>query len=264
MYKPTAFYTLFLWVCLSTTLAQVPAEISKPILQIQDDNLVIGYDILKSSSRDQFRVWVEVSDSRGYILNAKTLSGDIGENVQGGKNKQIIWDYRSDNIDPDDEIFVQVFAEKISEPEEDLAKPVPEVQSISKGVAILQSAAFPGWGLSRIHKGKPHWIKGVAAYGCLAGSIILNQKAHTSYDQYLGSFDVTESDAFYNDAVQQDKLSKVFAYAAIGIWVADLVWVVLDSSGHNEQLRSHSKGINIRTDYNIEMNVPVIAFTYNF
>ena len=267
MIKKGSIICLVAMVFLSQPSAQVPVEMSKPSLEIRNERLVISYDILKSDPADRFRVWIEITDSENNPIEARTLTGHIGTDISGGRNKEIIWDYNADGISIDDEISVVVLAERLTRPvqEEAVEPPIePPVKQVSTGVAVLQSAAFPGWGLSRIHKGKPHWIKGVAAYGCLAGSIILNQKAHTSYDQYLESFDVDESDALYNDAVQQDKLSKVLAYAAIGIWVADLVWVVIDASGKDYPRQAQSKPYQIRPDYNPKMNAPMLAFTYHF
>jgi len=75
----------------------------------------------------------------------------------GGNNKKITWDFAADNIYPETGIYVQVNAEILTSAE--TAKIIRPVKSISRGGIILQSLVFPGWGLSRINRGKPHWLK---------------------------------------------------------------------------------------------------------
>ncbi|MBA7538725.1 hypothetical protein ES705_31002 [subsurface metagenome] len=210
-------FTIFLFFYNSNCYAQTTVRLSKPRLELKDNHINIFFDILNSRQTDKFKIWVEIIDSTGNNIDARSLRGDIGENVSGGSNKKITWDLTADSIYLDAGIYVQVNAEILTSAE--TAKIVRPVKSISRGGVFLKSLIFPGWGLSRISKGKPHWLKGVAGYGCIAASFIYNKKAVSSYDAYLNSNDIQEIETFYENSVKYDKLSEVFAYAGIGIWV---------------------------------------------
>ena len=186
-------------------------------LELIDNYINIFYDILNTDRSVKFKIWVEITDSTGNKLNAQSLSGDIGENVNGGNDKKITWDLTNDSIYPDAGVYIQVNAEII--------KPV---NSIRRGGVFLKSLVFPGWGLSSMNKGKPHWLKGVAGYGCLAAAVVYNKKAISSYDDYLINDDLNEADTYYDNSVKYDNLSEIFAYTAIGIWVTDLIWTIAE------------------------------------
>jgi len=230
---------------------------------MKDNNINIYYDILNSRQTDKFKIWVEITDSTGNNVDARSLSGDIGENVSGGNNKKITWDLTADSIYLDAGIYVQVNAEILTSAETvEIARPV---KSISRGGVILQSLVFPGWGLSRINKGKPHWLKGVAGYGCIAASIIYNKKAISSYDDYLQSNDIQDTETFYDNSVKEDNLSEIFAYTAIGIWVTDFIWTIAGSSKLNNDTKySQVKGFSIKTVYEPRVHAPLVALRYNF
>ncbi|MQY79456.1 MAG: hypothetical protein GH151_09725 [Bacteroidetes bacterium] len=75
----------------------------------------------------------------------------------------------------------------------------------------------------------------MVGYGCIAASIIYNKKAVSSYNDYLNTNDLQEIETFYDNSVNEDNLSEVFAYAAIGIWVTDFIWTIAGSSKLNNQ-----------------------------
>jgi len=140
-----------------------------------------------------------------------------------------------------------------------------KVDEIKRSSVIIQSLAFPGLGLSRINQGKPHWLRGVAGYGCIAGAIIYNQKAVSSYDDYLGASDPKKIDEYYNNSVRQDNLSEIFMYAAIGIWVTDIIWTIVGSSEKkNSPNITQLGGISLGGSYTPNSKMPLITLKYNF
>lgn len=244
-------------------IAQPTVKISKPRLELEDNHINIFFDILNSRQTDIFRIWVEITDSTGNNIAARSLSGDIGDNVRGGDEKKITWDYAADRIYPETGIYVQVNAEIITTIQSKDMK-MPEIK-ISRGGAILRSTVFPGWGLSRINKGKPHWIKGVAGYGCIAASVIYNRKAVSSYDDYDKSEDISQRDKLYNNSVKQDNLSEIFAYTAAGIWMIDLIWTIAGSSKQkNETNFSQARRFSVYPVYEPHMRAQMVTFTYTF
>jgi hypothetical protein len=110
-------------------------------------------------------------------------------------------------------------------------------------------------GLSR-YSGKPHWIKGVAAYGCLAGSIVLNQKTVKTLEEMESLEDPDAIEDAFNRAVQQDLYSEAFAYAAISIWVADIVWNIIGTK------ELHNRSLSFHAGFDPIGAVPVIRIQY--
>ncbi len=336
MKVPVLFILITILVCtFQPGHAQSATMVSDPHLSLHDNVVHIAYDILYSSESEKFSIRVEVSDAKGRFLNARTLSGDIGEHVLGGYNKLIFWDIKADSIFLDEEIFVQVYAlaepppvvvepvviepivdepvaeepvaeepvaeepvaeepvaEKPQETEDakladdppvteetmvenepqskEDAKPADEShssvnKSFNRSAIILQSVALPGLGLSRVNPGKPHWIRGVVGYGCIAGSLYFNNKAASSYEDYKNSSRLEDVDDLYNKAVQQDVISEVLAYTAIGIWVVDLVWTFLVTSDLNlNQPSANHKGFSVGTTVEPVSSAPLIALRYKF
>ena len=62
-------------------LSQQEFVISKPRLEVSDENLVIEYDIFNADETDKFTVWTEITNAAGFKINAKSLTGDVGEDV---------------------------------------------------------------------------------------------------------------------------------------------------------------------------------------
>ena len=250
---------LFLFCLAFPAAGQTGPQFSDPELQLIKGKLQISYNILNSNANENFSVWIEVINSNGELIKPHSLSGDIGD-VIGGDNKMIIWDLIADKISEDQGIYVQIIGEKFHP-----SGITDQTKNISRMGAVLRSAAFPGWGLSKIHPGKPHWIKGIAGYGCLTGSLIYNQKAATSYQNYLDSYDSQERVAFYDDWGLENTISTVLAYTALGIWLADIVWTILDSGELSNKMGiSRIEGFSIGTDYEKSANAPMLTLSYKF
>ena len=74
-----------------------------------------------------------------------------------------------------------------------------------------------------------------------------------------------ERDNFLDDAIRQDNISEALAYAAIGIWVADLVWTILGTTDLNmDQSSANYKGFSIGTTFEQITSVPMLALKYKF
>ena len=273
----------------SSSYSQINVELSKPQLELQSNNINIYYDILNSVSADTFKIWLAITDSSGSAISTKFISGDIGNVVSGGSKKTIVWNFVADSIFLENGIYVQVFAEKLNiivppvitetktqslsvDTKESVAQTEinnPEemtdsFKSFSRGGLILQSLVFPGWGLTKI-KNKPHWLKGVAGYGCIAASVFYNKQAVTSYNDYLTTLDTQELDTYFNNSVNEDNLSEYYAYAAIGIWLGDFIWTLAGSSDLKKDSRySQLERFSLNTKYSPHAKTPMLTLSYNF
>ncbi len=244
--------------------AQTTVKITKPYLEVKANTVNIYYNITNSQPTDKFRIWLEITDSTGNVINAHALYGDFGDNVSGGNNKIIKWDITSDSVFVNNGLYFKIFAEKLpAEKTEGII--MPAKKDIKPGIVIMQSALFPGWGLSTIHKRQPHWIKGITTYGLIATSIIYNRKAISSYDDYLNTSDIQNINRFYDNSVKQDNISEICAYSAIGIWLIDIFWTVNSATKIKKDKKySQTKGISINPEYKPYVKTPMLTVRYNF
>jgi hypothetical protein len=224
-------FLVFLLVILTGRLfAQKEVQISAPQLELSGNLISISYEILNSSRNDLYTIWIEVTDTAGNSIEAKSLSGDCGENVKGGGKKKIKWDLAADSTYLDAGIYVQVYGERkvplVAEPlvGEETRPESKQTNYINPYIALGQSALYPGWGLSKCTGKKIYLINGILGYGCIATAIIFNQVGISTYDNYLTTGDMTQVDGLYEKAVLQDNISEASAYTAIGVWAASLVW----------------------------------------
>ncbi len=273
---------LVLTCSFSNIRAQSPVVISDPALSMKSGKVLIEYGLLNSARSDKFTVRIKVTLESGKQVPASSLNGDVGEGVTGGGNRKIVWDIEADSVFLDEDIFVVVYAwpeappvavvplqEEQEEPESTETEEPPVTgdqagKEFSRTGLIIQSMAFPGLGLSRI-TGAPHWLRGVAGYGCLAGSVYLNRMGWSTYQDYLNSEDPAVVDDLFDQAYNAKKRSQILGYAAIGIWVVDLAWTIAGTSGMNKgQLSDNAKGFSLGTTVEPLSNVPMIALCYRF
>lgn len=218
------------------------------------DKLHIYYDILNSQPSDRFDVSLSITDDAGNAIRASSVTGDIGENIAGGNNKLIIWDIIADHVEVDFDIVVIAEAPEVNE----------SGKSFSRSGLILQSLVVPGLGMTRL-TGDPHWIRGAVAYSCLAGSIVLNKLAIDTYSDFQNANSIDEANSLLEKSTQQDNISEVLAYTALGIWIVDFVWTLVGTSDLKKQSAARSsRGISIGTGFDSYSNAPLLAFTYNF
>jgi hypothetical protein len=231
----------------------VSIEISE--LSIVDKHLEINYDFIKAKKNHRFEVWIDVSNSNGDKLSARTFTGDIGANLNGLGGKKIVWDYNADGLVINDEIEVFINAKQST-----------VASRISGGKSILQSLLMPGLGMSYIDKGKPYWLIGFVGYGTLATSIYLNSSSKNNYNKYLNTIDIEESTKYFDKSQSQKDLSRAFTIAAIGTWSFSLIWTVIKTNQHNKALTSNFKENKLKLYSNIDplSKKPLLGVQYNF
>lgn len=276
-------HKFFIWLILAGSLFNPSVifgqniEVSEPLLEMRGNIIHISYNILNSTRSNNFTVELVVRDEDGKEINARAITGDIGDMVSGGNDKHIAWDLETDQIEINADIFVKIYVKAIhpSEPvvvapapvdnvkkEAEISARISGAKQFSRTGLVLQSLAFPGLGLSR-YKGEPHWIRGVLGYSCVAGSIIMNQAAVNTYAGIIDESGYDAKTILYQEALKQDQISEVLAYTAIAIWVSDLIWSIVGTSDLNKS-SSHQKGLRINSSIDPVSNSPLLAFTYKF
>lgn len=215
--------------------AQSKARISNVDFNLEGSNLAITYDIENYKASEAFFIWIRVMDNEGKEIPAKSLTGFVGEGVMGGNGKKIFWDYNADNVKLDGEISVEVFARVSKSGEIPVLSGVkqeplkasdnnsPVMRKVSPGKAILFSALLPGMGTTYVtHRGAA-WLWGVLGYGCIAGSVVLNNTAYNKLEDYRLESDADQSDKLYKDAQGLNAGSLILAGGAAAIWVSNII-----------------------------------------
>ena len=263
-------YTLFLLVSLffypdPDCAAQTESRIANPGVELKNNQIYITYNILNSVRSDKFDVRLEVTDSDGRTMEIDALKGDIGENISGGGDKEIQWDFEADSIYINADIYFQLYSKAITPPEVTVTRSESaESQSFNRTGIVIQSLALPGLGLSRV-RGKPHWLRGVTGYGCIAGSIVLNRKAFAAYEDYKTPGSAENASSLLAESTRQDNISEVLFYAAVGIWVSDFVWTIAGTSDlKKNSVHGDRQGVSIGTNYDVISNAPLLAVRYRF
>ncbi len=236
------FWALILFTMSSGALLAQP-RIANTKSRIIDEKLMITYDVLNSTPQDKFKIWVGITTKSGMSLTPKSLSGDVGDNVSGGVGKLIIWNLKNDNIMMSETFIVKVYGQqtgkatagnnqgtnknvkpKVDTTRKNIAEAPTELHYIGTGNALLRSAVFPGWGLSSMDKSKPYWLMGFLGYGAIVSSFYFNQQAVNDYNDYRAAMDIDMRDKLYNDVESNNKISRISAFSAVGIWAVNLIW----------------------------------------
>jgi hypothetical protein len=187
-------------------------------LSLENNQLVIYYNITKAKKKQVFDVWPEITTENGQKINASSFSGDYGEGITAGTDKKIIWDYNADGVILNGKVFVELNA-KLS----------INKANISMGSALLLSAIVPGLGITKLKGGGPYWLMSLPVYVTAAGAYANYSRADDNYSKYKDGVFSSPEDAniIYNEAIDAQKQYQIFTYSAIGIWAANMVWTAL-------------------------------------
>ncbi|SRR6056297_890610 len=245
--------------------AQSATSISKPILELTDSTVIIQYDILESTPKEKFNVSVVITDSAGESINANSFSGDIGKNIDGGVDKEIVWNFLADHSDVNEMLYFQIFADKMLTNQSTNASSVTtEGKSLNRGSLIFQSILIPGMGLTRV-KQKPHWLKGVMGYGAVASSVFFYFRSNDSYTNYLNAEDLVARDNYYTTSIRQETLSYILLYSAIGIWTVDFFWTLIGTRNISDGSKVDMlERMSVQPLYYRHINASALALTYRF
>lgn len=244
-----------------SAVAQSKVKVENVKFFMEDDKLVITYDLNKAKAKEAYEVTVEIATTAGTKIRAFALTGDVGPNVYGGKYKRIVWNLAEDNVYIDDEIVVEVTANPMDQKATvEAIKPARSYTGGQKSVggAMLRSVALPGWGNSYAADGGAYWLIGVAAYGCLGAGLYYNNAAYNSYEDYKEATTAGERDQLFQDASDQKDMQNVFLIAAGAIWVGDIIWSGLQAASVNKKTAAQSK-VMVGSYYDPIAQAPMIT-----
>ena len=222
--------------------------ITPPVFEFDSRVLHISYDIVSKNKSDIFYVWVDIKKKNGEPIIAKSLSGDIGEKINSGSGKKVIWIPEKDSVYLDEEVTVEIKAEKY-------------IKSFNKGSVMLMSAALPGVGQTKINDGRPYWLTGVVAYGAIAGGLIAYNNSMKTYDLYKAEENVTNREDLYDKAQKQKSTSQALIISGAIVWAANIIWVALIPARY-ETLQNVNFSVDQST--NSKGGTMLLTFRLNF
>lgn len=262
-----AIFIMGLLSCISSiSFTQEQFSISKPTLELKGDLLIITYNIVNSKPGENYKVNLSITDSEGNTVEALSLLGDLGLNIEGGKNKRIIWEFTTDEVTEEMEIIVKLMAELQQAESPVLA---PENDTYSRSGLILRSIALPGLGMTKL-KQKPYWIIGAAAYGLIANGVYFHIKSGNTYNNEYNNDDHTlENEQERQDAYSQyetERTISITSFCGAGaIWLTNLVTIYLASGKIQKSPSSYMyKKFNLYPVYDAKNRYPMLSMTYRF
>lgn len=237
-------------------------QISNIDFELEEGKIKITYDLLKAEKFERFIIYVNAITESGDTILARSVSGDVNENVASGRKKSIVWDYKRDNFFTKEAFHIEVNALPQLV---DVSELSPYNYYPSLGKSILMTTVYPGWASTKLKDGKPHWIKGIAGYGCLALAYVYNNKASSTYKDYKMSMDRNERSELYDDAVSQKQLSSILAFSALAVWVMDYTCIIIS---HNKLMKnaynSYEQKISFGYDLDPLTTQPLLSVRLTF
>jgi hypothetical protein len=185
-------------------------QITQLKLEFYGNQLHITYNIDNKTSISKFRIEIKINKQNGDPITPKSINGDLGNNIKSGNNKRIIWDLEKDSVFLDDDISIEVLANKLPE-------------SFRKGSLILMSTAIPGLGQTKI-SGKPWWLCSLATYGTLASGFIIYKSSLNTYDVYQAEDNPSTRTDQYSKAQKKLNIANTLFITSATLWVANIIW----------------------------------------
>jgi hypothetical protein len=202
---------LFLFFIIADCIYSQEFTITPPRIEFNGTQLLITYDLIGKGNSNPYYVWIEVEKKNGESIKAKNLTGDAGD-VFVGKDRKIIWELERDSVFLNEEVLVEVKAEKY-------------IKAYNKRSAMLMSVVLPGLGQTKASNGKPFWLMGIATYGALAGGLILHSSSEKNYDLYAAEEDPEIRKDLFDQAQKQLDISSGLIISAAALWTTNLIWM---------------------------------------
>ena len=201
---------------------------------------------------------VEIKDNAVTELNERLPSSSLAttESTKKKSETRIKSDKKEETISKPEKK-----SKEISESKEKAGK----ISSVKVGKMIVMSSAVPGLGLSKLSNGKPYWLIAVAEGIFITTSVIYNQKAVSSYDDYKNPTDLDQVKKDYDNAKKQQSLSRIFGITAATIWVADIAVTGIKAAKMKNSMSNRGKTIlSVGFQYNTINDSPMISLNYKF
>lgn len=159
-------------------------EVTNIVTNQIGDNIEVSYKITNSNSKQIFNVSLYCSIDGGERIMLKSVSGDVGENISGGKEKYIIiWDVLKDVDELNSaEFFVKIELTK----DESKNKPLSDISQKKWVIGYNGSFLLP-FGLRASYLGKWGF-----SLGLRFGTVWNTYGGYINYHQYMSYQDYVD------------------------------------------------------------------------
>lgn len=236
----------------SFSYGQKSPQITITKLSEEAGKIYINYEINQSFPEENFDVKIIVTHSNGQAIAAHTLDGDIGENIKGGKNKQIVWSYEHDGIYLDETINIKLSADK-----------VVDINYYSMPKLILASTLMPGKGVNMLDRSKNYYGWTGLAYGLVGVSVLYSLSSLSTYNNYTAAITATDRDTYYNKYKTKTTVAGVAAISALGVWGWNYVRIFLTKNSIIKNQNSLSSWF-LYPSYNTFTNSNMLTLNFKF
>lgn len=213
-------------------------------LSVKDNDIILSYDILKSSPDSLHNINLSFITSDNYIIVPELIYGDIGEGIPGGTGKTIRWKYSAEYDKLNNGIKPYMILDGLTT--EKIPKGGPE--------KMFLSLLIPGLGDYFVADSRKMVIKPYlrfAAVGAFFAFGHTSQKdrwveynesiiIRTEYVYGIGWTTREETITLAGDThykyFKHD--SEIFYTLGAAIWLADVFWVL--NKGHNNSILNKS------------------------
>jgi hypothetical protein len=245
-----AFIIIFLIIITKLCFSQAPV-IRNVFLYYKDQKVIVNYDLkdFKSSNKHHSVQLLFVDDQFNVRLPDK-LTGDFGDSIVAGTNKQIEWAIFEDDVNISQEL-----------------RPVLLADGLKKGGAnnLLLSLFIPGLGDYFVENPrnmvfKPY-LRTFASLSCITLGYLADKNRvdlvfkewSTSQKRVVGWDNVTDYWLFKFD-------KEIFYFTGISIWLMDVIWVYAKGK-QNEKLKIFS---NYSPALSYNDGITNFGFTFTF
>jgi hypothetical protein len=206
------------------------ASLTNVRVDLDVNRVRVMYDIEGITARDSVYIQAE-SRSRG-LLNAATVTGDVGTAILPGKNKTIYWDYRLDEVKIDDDIRVTVYMKS-------------PVEATGGGPAnALLSVVAPGIGSIFVQPDRKIGLRPLitgAYVGLLVYGLVRRSQSKHQYGLYADQLIMAD----YQEANRLHHHYLVATWTAVGLLLTDVTYTLLKGLKNDKQRRASQQRVAI-------------------
>lgn len=222
---------------------QTNVKITDVNFWLDNKQIIVEYNIVNGSPDDRFTIGLKFVTENDQVIIPKSVTGDIGKNIEAGKGKTISWDFVTDRL---------AFSGNLKA----VITVIPSLAHSGGPEYALLSLVVPGLGGYFVEKNKVRSIiTTIGTVGLMTYGIIEKTKANRYYTDYKSSSDIQDIRMLYDKANSAHHKYFIATRIAAMVWIADIVWVAYRGSRNKNEKKpvqriSSGTGFTLNCQYN--------------
>jgi len=186
-------------------------------------------------------------------LDAKNVTGDVGEKISAGEDKEIIWDLVADNIFLKETINVKLVAD---------VKRDFSYYSFNK--LLISSIIVPGMGRHKFDRSKKQYYAGMIGYTCILTGLVTKSSSNKSFNRYSIEKDAALRQKYFNRSNTYRSIATLTFISAASIWATDITLLYLKKLNSKSTASNFQNNLNFAMSYNYFSQKPMFGLNYRF